>query len=86
MTMFLLTGAIGTGKTTYCTDQLMKADEVNKKHIADGNLDKVRQIYSNIAGLKVDHEPLPDDWRTTPKNSIIAIDECHKIDLCTRQK
>lgn len=81
MTMFLLTGAIGTGKTTYCTDQLMKADEVNKKHIADGNLDKVRQIYSNIAGLKVDHEPLPDDWRTTPKNSIIAIDECHKIDI-----
>ncbi|MBK5646749.1 MAG: zonular occludens toxin [Acinetobacter sp.] len=81
MSIFLLTGAIGTGKTTYCVDELMKADEANKKHIKDGNLDKVRKIYSNIDGLKVDHDPLPDDWRTTPKNSIIAYDECHKIDI-----
>jgi hypothetical protein len=51
------------------------------KHIKNGELDKVRNIYSNISGLKVDHQPLPDDWRTTPKNSILAIDECHKIDI-----
>lgn len=77
----LLTGAIGTGKTTYATDKLMQHDEDNKKYIKNGELDKVRKIYSNISGLKVDHEPLPDDWRTTPKNSILAIDECHKIDI-----
>jgi hypothetical protein len=76
----LLTGAIGTGKTTYATDKLMQHDEDNK-NIKNGELDKVRNIYSNISGLKVDHQPLPDDWRTTPKNSILAIDECHKIDI-----
>lgn len=79
--IYLFTGAIGTGKTTYVTDQLMKADKQNQIHIKNGELDQVRQIFSNIDGLKVPHEPLPDDWRTTPKNSIIAIDECHKIDI-----
>lgn len=77
----LLTGAIGTGKTTYCTDELMKIDADNKKYIKSGQLEKVRKIYSNISGLLVEHEPLPDDWRTTPKNSVHAIDECHKIDI-----
>lgn len=77
----MLTGAIGTGKTTWCVDQLMQIDADNKKHIKEGNLDKVRKIYSNISGLTVDHEPLPEDWRTTPKNSVHAIDECHKIDI-----
>ncbi|WP_023269815.1 zonular occludens toxin domain-containing protein [Acinetobacter gyllenbergii] len=79
--IYLLTGAIGTGKTTYAVDKLMQHDEDNKKHIKNGDLDKVRKIYSNISGLVVDHEPLPDDWRTTPKNSILAVDECHKIDI-----
>lgn len=79
--IILLTGAIGTGKTTYAVDKLMQHDEDNKKHIKNGDFDKVRKIYSNISGLTVDHEPLPDDWRTTPKNSIIAVDECHKIDI-----
>lgn len=79
--IYLFTGAIGTGKTTYVTDQLMKADKKNQEYIKSGDLDKVRKIYSNIEGLKVPHEPLPDDWRITPKNSIIAIDECHKIEI-----
>ncbi|MEG0197101.1 MAG: zonular occludens toxin domain-containing protein [Anaerorhabdus sp.] len=76
-----LTGAIGTGKTTYCVDELLKVDEENNKHIKNGEPEKVRKIYSNISGLKVPHEPLPDDWRETPKGSIHAVDECHKIDI-----
>jgi hypothetical protein len=79
--IYFLTGAIGTGKTTYCVDQLMQHEEQNQKYIKNGELDKVRKIYSNISGLQVPHEPLPDDWRTTPEGSIIAIDECHKIDI-----
>ncbi len=77
----MLTGAIGTGKTTYAVDKLLQHDADNKKFIKSGEIDKVRKIYSNISGLAVEHEPLPDDWRTTPKNSIFAIDECHKIDI-----
>lgn len=79
--MFLVTGAIGTGKTTWVVDQLIQANEKNNDFKKAGDLDKVRTIYSNIYGLSVPHEPLPDDWRTTPKNSIIAIDECHKIEI-----
>lgn len=79
--MYLITGAIGTGKTTYVVDQLMQIDQDNQKHKANGELDKVRQIYSNIDGLTIEHEELPEDWRTTPKNSVIAIDECHKIQI-----
>lgn len=79
--IYFLTGAIGTGKTTYCVDQLIKADAENNKHIKNGEPEKVRNIYSNISGLKVTHEPLPDDWRDTPEGSIIAIDECHKIEI-----
>ena len=79
--MYMITGAIGTGKTTWVVDKLIQAHEENEKHIKKGNLDKVRKIYSNIDGLKVPHEPLPDDWRTTPNDSILAIDEAHKIDI-----
>lgn len=79
--MYLITGAIGTGKTTWVVDKLIQAHEQNEKHIKDGKLDKVRKIFTNIDGLKIPHEPLPDDWRTTPNDSILAIDECHKIDI-----
>lgn len=79
--MYLITGAIGTGKTTWVVDKLIQAHEQNEKHIKDGQLDKVRKIFTNIDGLKIPHEPLPDDWRTTPNDSILAIDECHKIDI-----
>lgn len=79
--MYMITGAIGTGKTTWVVDKLIQAHEENEKHIKKGNLDKVRKIYSNIDGLKVPHEPLPDDWRTTPNDSILAIDEAHKIEI-----
>lgn len=77
----MLTGALGTGKTMWCVDQLTEVQEQNEKHKKNGDLDKVRQIYSNIDGLKLDHLPLPEDWRTCPKNSIFVIDECHKIDM-----
>lgn len=79
--IYLITGAIGTGKTTFVVDQLMSIDAQNKKFIEEGNPENVKKIYSNIDGLQVDHEPLPDDWRDTPQNSIIAIDECHKFDI-----
>lgn len=79
--MYMITGAIGTGKTTWVVDKLIEVQKQNEKHIKDNNLDKVRKIFSNIDGLKVPHEPLPDDWRTTPNDSVIAIDEAHKIDI-----
>lgn len=79
--IFLVTGAIGTGKTTYVVDELMKINAANLKHIKDGQPDQVRSIYSNIDGLIVPHDPLPDDWRTTPNNSVIVVDECHKIEI-----
>ena len=79
--IYLITGAIGTGKTMYVVEQLMKIADENKKLMDKGQHEKVRQIYSNISGLKLDHLPLPDDWRTCPKNSVFAIDECHKISI-----
>lgn len=48
------------------------------------NLLPVRQIYSDIAGLKKDIFPnikqSPDDWRTVPKGSIIFYDEIQERD------
>ncbi|MBK5648221.1 zonular occludens toxin domain-containing protein [Acinetobacter proteolyticus] len=79
--IYLITGAIGTGKTTWVVDQLIQQHEKNEKFKKDGELDKVRLIFANIDGLKVPHQPVPDDWRETPKNSIIAWDECHKIQI-----
>jgi zona occludens toxin len=79
--IYLITGAIGTGKTTWVTDQLMQINEKNEEFKKKGELDKVRQIYSNIDGLKVPHLEIPDDWRQTPNNSVIAWDECHKIQI-----
>lgn len=79
--MYLVTGAIGTGKTTWVVDKLIKVDLENQKHIKNGDFDKVREIYSNIDGLRVPHKALPVDWRETPNNSVIAYDEAHKIDI-----
>lgn len=79
--IYLITGAIGTGKTTWVVDQLIQQDEKNKDFEKKGELDKIRKIYSNIEGLKIDHEQIPDDWRTTPNNSVIAYDECHKLPI-----
>lgn len=54
--------------------------KVNEEHnLKLSNLLPVRQIYSDIAGLKKDIFPnikqSPDDWRTAPKGSIIFYDE-----------
>ncbi|MFU8928264.1 zonular occludens toxin domain-containing protein [Acinetobacter puyangensis] len=79
--MILVTGALGSGKTMYVVEQLAAIDKSNKELEKQGKHDEIRRIYSNIDGLKLTHFPLPDDWRTCPKNSVFAVDECHKIDI-----
>ncbi|MCJ8163193.1 zonular occludens toxin domain-containing protein [Acinetobacter zhairhuonensis] len=52
-------------------------DTYNEENSAKLNkLKPVRQIYTDIKGLKIEFVlPAPDDWRTTPKGSIIFYDE-----------
>ena len=44
------------------------------------NFPPVRQIYADINGLRLENVLLsPDDWRTCPDGSIIAIDEVQLV-------
>lgn len=79
--IYFITGAIGTGKTMYAVEELHKIHKQNQELEKKGLHDEVRRIYSNIDGLKIPHFELPDDWRECPKNSVFAIDECHKIEI-----
>ncbi|MFK3917571.1 zonular occludens toxin domain-containing protein [Psychrobacter sp. NPDC078501] len=69
----LYTGRPGTGKTLKAVSDLVAAIEASEK---EKDIDKKRNFYSDINGLKIDGVlPSPDDWRDTPEGSTIIYDE-----------
>ena len=63
----LITGTPGSGKTLYAVTNMLK--EILAK--------PERPVYSDIIGLNIDGiEQPPEDWRDTPKGSLIIYDEC----------
>lgn len=70
MTIKLITGIPGSGKTLFAVSQLKKELEKNQTS------DSPRKIYCDITGLKIHGiEPPPIDWRQTPPNSLLIYDE-----------
>lgn len=65
----LVTGTPGSGKTLFVVSKILEL----QKQYPD------RKIYSDIEGLQIDGvEQSPDDWRTTPDNSIVIYDEAQQ--------
>lgn len=65
----LVTGTPGSGKTLFVVSKILEL----QKQFPD------RKIYSDIEGLQIDGvEQSPDDWRTTPDNSIVTYDEAQQ--------
>lgn len=65
----LVTGTPGSGKTLFVVSKILEL----QKQFPD------RKIYSDIEGLQIDGvEQSPDDWRTTPDNSIVIYDEAQQ--------
>lgn len=70
MSMILITGTPGSGKTLYAVSKI-------KKWIEQG-----RTVYADIDGLTIEGvEKSPDDWRTTPDGSVIVYDEAQQKDI-----
>lgn len=65
-TFRLITGGIGTSKTLWTFDQLIK----------ERDKDLSRPIYTDITGIKWNAiGDAPEDWRDAPDNSLIVYDE-----------
>ena len=63
----LITGTPGSGKTLYAVTNMLKEIQAKPE----------RPVYTDIIGLSIDGiEPPPEDWRDTPKGSLIIYDEC----------
>jgi len=72
MTVRLITGLNGSGKT------LFTISEIEKYHAEYPD----REIYTNIAGLKFDYCKIaPNDWRDTPIGSLLVYDEAQEPHL-----
>lgn len=70
MSITLITGIPGSGKTLFAVNEL-------KKFIEQNNVsDDPCNIYCDITGLKIsDIPPPPLDWRETPPRSLLIYDE-----------
>lgn len=69
MSMILITGTPGSGKSLFAVSKIL---ELQKLH-------PDRPIYADIEGLQIDGvERSPEDWRETPENSIIFYDEAQQ--------
>jgi Zonula occludens toxin len=64
MSIMLITAVPGHGKT-------LKMVEIIKQN-------QGRQIYANIDGLTLEHDPIPEDWRDCEDGSLVVIDEVHQ--------
>lgn len=70
MSMILITGTPGSGKTLFAVSKIIK-------WLGEG-----RKVYADIDGLNIEGvEPSPEDWRTTPQGSIVVYDEAQQRDL-----
>lgn len=65
--LFLVTGVPGSGKTLKVVSWIEEWAKAG------------RQIYTNIDGLAMDVQPLPEDWQETPDNSVIIYDEAQQF-------
>lgn len=69
MSMILITGTPGSGKSLFAVSKILEL----QKQYPD------RPIYADIEGLQIDGvERSPNDWRETPDNSIIFYDEAQQ--------
>lgn len=75
----------GNGKTLYAVDWLIRQAEVDAKAVKGGAVP--RAFYTDIEGFDFEAvekltgyrvQPAPDDWRETPKGSVIVYDEAHR--------
>lgn len=84
MTIRLITGIPGSGKTLYAVSELKKFIEQHKDD------PEPRKIYCDITGLKIDgvEKEVPIDWRDTPPRSLLIYDEAqlHKEFKPTRSQ
>lgn len=65
----LVTGTPGSGKTLFVVSKILEL----QKQFPD------RKIYADIDGLQLDGvDQSPNDWRTTPDNSIVIYDEAQQ--------
>lgn len=72
MSILLITGIPGSGKTLFAVSRLKKEIEKN----ISLPVDEQRKIYCDITGLKIENiEKPPIDWRTTPERSLLIYDE-----------
>ncbi len=70
MSMILITGTPGSGKTLYAVSKIVK-------WLSEG-----RKVYADIDGLTIEGvEKSPEDWRTTPEGSVIVYDEAQQKDI-----
>lgn len=83
--LYLVTGMPGNGKTLYAVDWLILQMEADAKAVKGGSLP--RSFYTDIEGFDFDAvekltgyrvQPAPDDWRETPKGSVLVYDEAHR--------
>ncbi|EPB5184291.1 zonular occludens toxin domain-containing protein, partial [Acinetobacter baumannii] len=67
--IILVTGTPGSGKSLFVVSKIL---ELQKQF-------PERQIFADIEGLQIDGvEKSPEDWRTTPENSIVIYDEAQQ--------
>ncbi len=72
MSLTLITGIPGAGKTLFAVSRLKKEIEKNMSLSADEQI----KIYSDITGLNIEGVELPPiDWRETPPKSLLVYDE-----------
>lgn len=85
--LYLVTGMPGNGKTLYAVDWLLRQIETDADLVkSKGTIP--RTFYTDIEGFDAAAvekltgyrvEPAPDDWRTTPKGSVLVYDEAHRM-------
>lgn len=84
--LYLVTGMPGNGKTLYAVDWLIRHMETDAKSVKGGAIP--RTFYTDIEGFDFDAVekltgyrvlPAPQDWRETPKGSVLVYDEAHRI-------
>lgn len=83
MSITLITGIPGAGKTLFAVSKLKQAIEENMALPAE----EQRKIYCDITGLNIEGiEKTPMDWRETPPRSLLIYDEAqfHEIFKPTR--
>lgn len=65
--LYMITGTPGSGKS-------LRALWYIRDFLKEG-----RKVFTNIDGITLDVESLPDDWRDTPEGSVVVVDEAQLV-------